>query len=70
MLVQDESIHRPWEVDKVVLADADVILGKDYPAPIVDHAERRERALAMYGAVKRVATATPAKRPPKARRGG
>jgi deoxyribodipyrimidine photo-lyase len=57
-------------VDPVVLADADVILGKDYPAPIVDHAERRERALAMYGAVKQGGAASRAKRPPKARPGG
>jgi deoxyribodipyrimidine photo-lyase len=52
MLVQDELIHRPWEADKVVLADAGVTLGKEYPLPIVDHAERREQALEMYGEVK------------------
>jgi deoxyribodipyrimidine photo-lyase len=70
MLVQDEFIHHPWEADPAVLADADVILGKDYPARIVDHAERRVQALAMYGAVKRVSATTPAKRRPTARRGG
>jgi deoxyribodipyrimidine photo-lyase len=52
MLVQDELIHRPWEASSLVLADAGVVLGKDYPPPIVDHAERREQALEMYGEVK------------------
>ena len=41
-----------------MLADAGVTLGKDYPAAIVDHAERREQALAMYGEVKQVAAVT------------
>jgi deoxyribodipyrimidine photo-lyase len=26
-----------------------VVLGKDYPAPIVDHAEARARTLARFG---------------------
>jgi deoxyribodipyrimidine photo-lyase len=51
MLVQDEHIHRPWEAGVDVLADAGVTLGKDYPFPIVDHAERRVQALEMYGEV-------------------
>ena len=47
MLVTDDAIHRPWEAPRA-LAEAGVTLGKDYPFPIVDHAEQRERALAMY----------------------
>jgi deoxyribodipyrimidine photolyase len=27
---------------------AGVLIGRDYPAPVVDHAERRARALALY----------------------
>jgi deoxyribodipyrimidine photolyase len=27
-------------------------MGHDYPAPVVDHAERRERALEMYRALR------------------
>lgn len=34
-------IHRPWELPAAERP-------RDYPAPIVDHAEARERALAMY----------------------
>jgi deoxyribodipyrimidine photo-lyase len=39
-------IHRPWEAPKDVLEEAGVVLGETYPAPIVDHAERRQKALA------------------------
>ena len=41
-------IHRPSEAPPLVLKEAGVTLGETYPAPIVDHAEARERALAMY----------------------
>ncbi len=39
-------IHRPWEAPAMVLQGAGVILGKTYPAPLVDHQAARERALA------------------------
>ena len=28
-------------------------IGRDYPAPVVDHAAQRVKALALYGRVKR-----------------
>jgi deoxyribodipyrimidine photo-lyase len=28
------------------------VIGRDYPAPIVDHAERRLRALAIYKSIR------------------
>jgi deoxyribodipyrimidine photo-lyase len=43
-----DSVHAPWEVGPLELASAGVVLGRDYPAPIVDHAEARERALCAY----------------------
>ncbi len=43
-----KAIHRPWEAPPLVLADAGVTLGKNYPAPIVDHARARDRALAAF----------------------
>jgi deoxyribodipyrimidine photo-lyase len=64
MLVQDELIHRPWEASPLVLDDAGVTLGKDYPLPLVDHAERRVQALAMY---REVARGTPGPRPARRR---
>ncbi|MCX7619943.1 MAG: DNA photolyase family protein [Acidimicrobiales bacterium] len=45
-----EWIHAPWEAPAEVLEAAGIVLGKDYPEPIVDHAEARERALAAYAA--------------------
>ncbi|HMB91356.1 MAG TPA: deoxyribodipyrimidine photo-lyase [Rhodothermales bacterium] len=44
----DTYIYRPWEAPVDVLADANVILGEDYPEPIVDHAAARNTALAAY----------------------
>jgi deoxyribodipyrimidine photo-lyase len=29
-----------------------VVVGRDYPAPIVDHAVARQRALALYKAIR------------------
>jgi deoxyribodipyrimidine photo-lyase len=45
------SIHAPWEVPAAELQKLGVRLGDDYPAPIVDHTEARERALAAYKSV-------------------
>ncbi len=44
-------IHDPWDADDQTLAEADVTLGKTYPAPIVDHAKARKRALESYEAL-------------------
>jgi len=46
-----KSIHTPWDVGPLELAAAGVILGTDYPLPLVDHAEARSRSLAAYAAV-------------------
>ena len=48
----DELIHAPWLARPVDLAAAGVELGRDYPAPIVDHAEARAKTLARYAVVK------------------
>lgn len=48
----DKSIHAPWTARPIELADAGVRLGADYPAPIVDHARARERALEAYAAIR------------------
>lgn len=44
----NKYLHAPWTAPAEVLKSAGVILGKNYPRPIVDHAEARERALAAY----------------------
>jgi deoxyribodipyrimidine photo-lyase len=47
-LIPVEYIHTPWEMPPEVQKRLGCIIGKDYPAPIVDHAMARERALAVY----------------------
>ena len=44
----DRYLHAPWSAPPMVLAQAGVTLGKTYPAPIVDLAAGRERALDVY----------------------
>ena len=48
-------IHRPWDAPGDVLSTAGVRLGESYPRPIIDHAEARRRALAVYGSIRDVA---------------
>ena len=47
-----ELIHAPWLARPVDLAAAGVEIGRDYPAPIVDHDAARAKTLARYAAVK------------------
>ncbi len=44
------AIHAPWKASPGTLASAGIVLGRDYPAPIVDHAAARVRALAALAA--------------------
>ncbi len=46
--VPNEFIHAPWTMTAQQQAHARAIIGRDYPAPIVDHAQARNVALAMY----------------------
>lgn len=45
-------IHAPWEAPAPTLHAARVRLGRDYPKPIVDHAEARARALAAFASTR------------------
>jgi deoxyribodipyrimidine photo-lyase len=58
-------VHRPWTMDAATQAAVGCRIGTDYPAPIVDHAEARARALAVYAATR--AAATPLRRAPPTR---
>ena len=44
----DKFIHAPFDADDDTLAAAGLRLGRDYPKPIVDHADARAAALAAY----------------------
>ncbi|AUT63440.1 cryptochrome/photolyase family protein [Paraburkholderia terrae] len=45
-------IHAPWQANPDDLKDWGVVLGKDYPQPVVDHAKARQETLARYGVLR------------------
>lgn len=47
------NIHAPWEAPELVLAQAGVTLGRDYPLPIVDHTKARTRALTAFATLRK-----------------
>ncbi len=48
----DRYIHRPFEAPAAVLAEAGIVLGRDYPRPLVDHTEARKRALEAFAHIR------------------
>ena len=50
--VPDKFIHAPWTLPPLEQQSRGFAIGQDYPAPAVDHAVQREKALALYKAVK------------------
>ncbi len=53
------AIHAPWTADAETLRNAGVVLGIDYPEPIVDHRTARDEALARYAVVRATTGAVP-----------
>lgn len=47
-----QYIHAPWEADPQVLAASGLVLGRDYPEPILDLRQGRARALDAYAQIK------------------
>jgi deoxyribodipyrimidine photo-lyase len=47
--VPDARIHAPWLMSVGEQAESGCRIGRDYPQPVVDHAEQRVKALALYG---------------------
>jgi deoxyribodipyrimidine photo-lyase len=45
-------LHDPWNAPSEVLRSAGIELGREYPGPIVDHAEARKRALEAFAVLK------------------
>ncbi|XSG77395.1 cryptochrome/photolyase family protein [Herpetosiphon llansteffanensis] len=46
--VPDRYIHEPWTMPQSLQEHLGCVIGRDYPAPLVDHGFARERALAAY----------------------
>lgn len=50
--VSDKRIHAPWQMSAPEQQTARCVIGRDYPAPLVDHAAARSRTLERYQVVK------------------
>lgn len=46
------GVHAPWTMSPDAQRAAGVLIGRDYPAPVVDHAVARLQALELFKAVK------------------
>jgi deoxyribodipyrimidine photo-lyase len=46
------AIHAPWLARPALLEQAGVVLGRDYPLPVVDHEAARARTLARFRVLK------------------
>ncbi|MBO4119581.1 deoxyribodipyrimidine photo-lyase [Cupriavidus gilardii] len=59
----DKYLHAPWTAPEAVLAAAGIVLGKDYPRPVVQHDVARQETLERYAVVKAGAVAAAGTRP-------
>ncbi len=50
--LSNAAIHAPWLASEAELARAGIVLGRDYPKPIVDHEAARRVTLARYAVVR------------------
>jgi deoxyribodipyrimidine photo-lyase len=50
--VPDRYVHAPWTMGALDQQAAGCVIGRDYPAPIVDHGEARALTLERFGRVK------------------
>ena len=48
--VPDERLVRPWKMSEAEQEEVGCVIGRDYPVPIVDHAEERRFAVERYRA--------------------
>jgi deoxyribodipyrimidine photo-lyase len=53
--VPDRYLHEPWTMPPAVQQAFGCVIGRDYPAPIVDHAAARQRAIAAFEAARQAA---------------
>ncbi|HYF20044.1 MAG TPA: deoxyribodipyrimidine photo-lyase [Ramlibacter sp.] len=51
------ALHEPWAARPADLEAAGIVLGKDYPMPVVDHETARQQTLQRFSVVKKGAAA-------------
>jgi deoxyribodipyrimidine photo-lyase len=49
--VPEKHIHAPWSMPAAEQQRTGCVIGRDYPAPIVEHAVQREQALTLFKSV-------------------
>jgi len=57
--VPEKFIHAPWKMKAADQEAIGCVIGRDYPAPIVDHAAAREKTLARFKAIRPSQAPTP-----------
>jgi deoxyribodipyrimidine photo-lyase len=50
--LDSRDIHAPWQLTPIEQQACGLVLGRDYPAPVVDHALARGRALELFKSVR------------------
>lgn len=50
--LEAKSIHAPWKLSVLERQSAHLVLGRDYPFPLVDHEVARKNTLAKYAKIK------------------
>jgi deoxyribodipyrimidine photo-lyase len=51
--VPDRFVHAPWRMSTLEQQACGVLIGRDYPPPIVDHDRARQGTLELFGKVRR-----------------
>jgi deoxyribodipyrimidine photo-lyase len=54
--VRGAAVHQPWTLSPIEQRAAGCVIGRDYPAPLVEHHMAREHALAAYRQTRMEAT--------------
>ncbi len=65
--VPPRQIHEPWKMSAIAQRRSGCVIGRNYPAPIVDHQEARQGALARVALL--LATAGASAAAPRSREG-
>ena len=51
--IPNEFLHKPWELEEKYQEQLKIVIGKDYPSPIVVHENAREAALNAFQSLKK-----------------
>ncbi len=52
--LNSKQIHAPWSIKALEMQALGLVLGRDYPLPVVDHNQARAATLARFGVVRKV----------------